>query len=121
MKTLALSIAVLACAIYFRPLSGHTVKAADTSTVTIPPQVQRFQVVELQQTAVSHWSGLLDTQTGCVWEYAADKDGSHREWQFVDGASIGFSGASAGAMCQLAMFDALPKTLVSVPPHPDAH
>lgn len=50
----------------------------------VASQVGRYRVVELQPNAASHWSGLLDTQTGCVWAYASTAQDDH-VWASVTG------------------------------------
>lgn len=37
--------------------------------LTAPP-AGRFEIIELHQSASRAWSGVLDTETGCVWAYS---------------------------------------------------
>jgi hypothetical protein len=84
-KILVVLAVVLAFAVgtFYRPANI----AAQNENVQqpLPPQVQRFQIVEIHPSAESHWSALLDTQTGCTWVYAHTSSDSH-EWDFVKGA-----------------------------------
>lgn len=46
---------------------GRTVKAA----VLASPPEGRFEPIQLHPNSASEWSGILDTETGCVWAYAS--------------------------------------------------
>ena len=75
--------------------------AAPALPVYIAP---RFQIIPLHPSAASEWSGLLDTQTGCVWAYVTGKDGQN--WQYVP-VDADYGTAVAAAVKQQAKCDAV--------------
>lgn len=48
-------------------ITSRTVRAA---VPTAPPE-GRFEVIQLHPSHDEQWSGILDTETGCVWVYAS--------------------------------------------------
>lgn len=46
-------------------------KEVHGAVLTAPPE-GRFQLVQLHPSAASEWSGILDTETGCTWLFAAN-------------------------------------------------
>lgn len=49
-------------------LMWHPSVAARAEVLTTPP-AGRFELVNLHPNANSEWSGVLDTETGCVWVF----------------------------------------------------
>lgn len=67
--------------------AAYAVGAQRSATVkpdALLSQVGRYQVVQLHQSTDASWSGLVDTQTGCVWAYAADSN-KNMVWDLVPG------------------------------------
>lgn len=79
---LAVALAFFAGAILHRPAK---VAAQNNSPQSLPPQVQRFQIVQLHKTTDTIWSGLLDTQTGCAWIFANVSSSDNYEWAPIAG------------------------------------
>ena len=62
---------VLCGTLAFAVLSWATPPKVTKAAVLSAPPEGRFQLVQLHATSESEWSGILDTETGCVWVYTS--------------------------------------------------
>jgi len=64
---------VLCSTLLFALLTWWTVRGAVHAAAPTAPSLTagRFELVQLHPNAGSQWSGILDTETGCVWAYAS--------------------------------------------------
>ena len=97
-------------------------RAQAPAAPTLPANVApRFQVIQLHPNAASEWSGLLDTQTGCVWAYSEGQN--ERSWQFIP-VDADYANAPAAAAKQQAACDAkmrLPEATFVTPQSEQSH
>ncbi len=71
MKSTRLGSVLLALAL---ALAAFEIGATGATAGSAAPNAQgRFQSILLHPSAGSEWSGILDTQTGCVWVYASEQ------------------------------------------------
>lgn len=63
-------LASLSGALVFAGLSWWTARPSVHAAVLTAPPAGRFELIQLHPNAASEWSGILDTETGCVWVYA---------------------------------------------------
>jgi len=65
-----LMFGVLCGMLLFAGLSWWTARQSVHAAVLTSPPAGRFELVQLHDSAASGWSGILDTETGCVWAYS---------------------------------------------------
>lgn len=53
------------------PSKQPSTRTVDAPALSRPQTAARFELVQLHPNATSYWSGILDTQTGCMWVYAS--------------------------------------------------
>jgi len=58
-------------AVVFLVLSWATAKRTVQAAVLTKPPEGRFELVQLHPSQGNTWSGVLDTETGCVWGYTS--------------------------------------------------
>jgi hypothetical protein len=83
---------VLSGVLIFAALTWLEPRQAARAAILATPPAGRFELVQLHSSAASEWSGVLDTETGCVWVYAgqgepaSDATASYKAYEQILGS-----------------------------------
>lgn len=72
MNTKAVFYGALSAVLVFAVLNWREPMQATRAAALATPAARRFELVQLHPSAAIEWSGVLDSQTGCVWLLKSD-------------------------------------------------